>query len=73
MISLSGPEFGSHSSLVRCKLVSILHECGRKCSLVDDSSVLRRFSDGSCNVIPVYSDEEALSKALKEVQISNYC
>ncbi|XP_020588004.1 small RNA degrading nuclease 5-like isoform X2 [Phalaenopsis equestris] len=67
----NGPEFGSRSSLIRCKLVSILHECGRKCSLVDDSSILRRFSDESSNVIPVYSDEEALSKAIKEVKNEN--
>ncbi|KAL0909871.1 hypothetical protein M5K25_020779 [Dendrobium thyrsiflorum] len=67
----NGPEFGSRSSLMRCKLVSVLHEGGRKCSLVDDSSTIRRFSDGSCNVIPVYSDEEALSKALKEVKNEN--
>ncbi|KAK8958406.1 Small RNA degrading nuclease 5 [Platanthera guangdongensis] len=64
----NGPEFGSHSSLIRCKLVSILHESGRKCSLIDELSILKRYSDGSCNAIPIYSDDEALSRALKEVK-----
>ncbi|PKA54538.1 Small RNA degrading nuclease 5 [Apostasia shenzhenica] len=63
-----GPEFGSRSSVMRCKFISVLYECGRKCSLVDEISVLRRYSDESCNAVPVYSDEDALSRAVKEVK-----
>lgn len=52
---------------MRGKLVSILHEKGKNCSLIDDISIVKRYSDGSCNSIPVSSDDEALSRAVKEV------
>ncbi|KAJ0973131.1 hypothetical protein J5N97_021090 [Dioscorea zingiberensis] len=63
-----GPHFGSPPSFMRGKLVSVLHESGKSCSLIDDISILKRYSDGSCNSIPVSSDDEALSRALKEVK-----
>ncbi|KAK1263013.1 Small RNA degrading nuclease 5 [Acorus gramineus] len=63
-----GPDFGSPPSLMRKKLVSVLHESGKTCSLIDDVSVIKKYSDGSCNSIPVSSDSEALSKATKEVK-----
>uniref|UniRef100_A0A1D1YE22 Small RNA degrading nuclease 5 n=1 Tax=Anthurium amnicola TaxID=1678845 RepID=A0A1D1YE22_9ARAE len=63
-----GPEFGLAPSFVRKKLFSVLHETGGTCSLIDDISVIRRYSDASCNSIPVTSDDEALSRALKEVK-----
>lgn len=66
--SILGPDFGSPPSFMRSKLVSALHNCGRTCSLVDDMSIVKRYSDGSCNSIAVFSDDEALSKAIKEVQ-----
>ncbi|CAN6335749.1 unnamed protein product [Urochloa humidicola] len=63
-----GPDFGSQPSLSRRKLTSILHESGKKCSLVDDVSVLDRYSDTSCNSIAVFLDDDALSRSLKEVK-----
>ncbi|XP_039133587.1 small RNA degrading nuclease 5 isoform X1 [Dioscorea cayenensis subsp. rotundata] len=63
-----GPHFGSPPSFMRGKLVSILHEKGKNCSLIDDISIVKRYSDGSCNSIPVSSDDEALSRAVKEVK-----
>ncbi|KAK8958947.1 Small RNA degrading nuclease 5 [Platanthera guangdongensis] len=62
-----GPQFGSHPSNVH-KLVSLLHESDRMCSLVDNVSIIKRYSDGSCNTIPVSDDDEALSKTIKEVK-----
>jgi len=40
---------------------------GKKCSLIDDVSVLERYSDTSCNSIAVFSDDDALSRSMKEV------
>ncbi|KAG2615208.1 small RNA degrading nuclease 5-like isoform X1 [Panicum virgatum] len=64
----NGPDFGSQPSLSRRKLTSILHESGKKCSLIDDVSVLERYSDTSCNSIAVFSDDDALSRSMKEVK-----
>ncbi|CAD6268115.1 unnamed protein product [Miscanthus lutarioriparius] len=63
-----GPDFGSQPSLSRQKLTSILHESGKKCSLIDDVSILERYSDTSCNSIAVFSDDDALSRSMKEVK-----
>uniref|UniRef100_A0A0D9XXK4 Exonuclease domain-containing protein n=1 Tax=Leersia perrieri TaxID=77586 RepID=A0A0D9XXK4_9ORYZ len=63
-----GPDFGSPPSTSRRKLTSILHESGKKCSLIDDSSILERYSDASCNSIAVFSDDDALSRLMKEVK-----
>ncbi|XP_066359099.1 LOW QUALITY PROTEIN: small RNA degrading nuclease 5-like [Miscanthus floridulus] len=63
-----GPDFGSQPSLSRRKLTSILHESGKKCSLIDDVSILERYSDTSCNSIAVFSDDDALSRSMKEVK-----
>ncbi|PWZ31273.1 hypothetical protein Zm00014a_031789 [Zea mays] len=63
-----GPDFGSQPSLSRRKLTSILHESGKKCSLIDDMSILDRYSDTSCNSIAVFSDDDALSRSMKEVK-----
>ncbi|AQK39851.1 Small RNA degrading nuclease 5-like [Zea mays] len=63
-----GPDFGFQPSLSRQKLTSILHESGKKCSLVDDVSVLERYSDTSCNSIAVFCDDDALSRSMKEVK-----
>ncbi|GJN13616.1 hypothetical protein PR202_gb00338 [Eleusine coracana subsp. coracana] len=62
-----GPDFGSQPSTSRQNLTSLLHESGRKCSLIDNVSVLDRYSDASCNSIAVFSDEDALSRSMKEV------
>ncbi|XP_018679511.2 small RNA degrading nuclease 5 isoform X2 [Musa acuminata AAA Group] len=63
-----GPDFGLPPKFTRSKLVSALHQSGKSCSLVDDVSILKRYSDESCNSIPVFSDSEALSRAIKEVK-----
>jgi RNA exonuclease 1 len=56
-----------HPKNIRQKFVSILKESGRTSSLIDDASILKRYSDESCNVISVSTDEEALSRTIKEV------
>uniref|UniRef100_A0ACD5Y5T4 Uncharacterized protein n=1 Tax=Avena sativa TaxID=4498 RepID=A0ACD5Y5T4_AVESA len=61
-----GPDFGSPPSFSRRKLASVLHESGKKCSLIDDVGVLDRYSDASCNSIAVFSDDDALSRSMKE-------
>ncbi|URD93967.1 EXOIII [Musa troglodytarum] len=63
-----GPDFGLPPKFTRSKLVAALHQSGRSCSLIDDISILKRYSDESCNSIPVFSDSEALSRAIKEVK-----
>ncbi|XP_073013972.1 small RNA degrading nuclease 5 isoform X1 [Typha latifolia] len=63
-----GPDFGSPPSFMRRKLVSVLNQSGKTCSLIDDMSVVKRYSDESCNSISVFSDNEALSRAMKEVK-----
>jgi RNA exonuclease 1 len=67
-----GPDFGSPPSTSRRKLASILHESGKKCSLIDDASVLERYSDASCNSIAVFSDDDALSRSMKEVSTTHF-
>ncbi|XP_047048327.1 small RNA degrading nuclease 5-like isoform X2 [Lolium rigidum] len=66
-----GPDFGSLPSFSRRKLASVLHESGKKCSLIDDVGVLDRYSDASCNSIAVFSDDDALSRSMKEVKNDN--
>ncbi|XP_020573803.1 small RNA degrading nuclease 5-like isoform X2 [Phalaenopsis equestris] len=63
-----GPQFGTHPFIGRKKLVSVLHESGSTCSLVDNLFIVKRYSDGSCNAIPVSSDDEALSRTMKEIK-----
>ncbi|MQL92998.1 hypothetical protein Taro_025641 [Colocasia esculenta] len=63
-----GPDFGTAPSFIRTKLASLLDQSGRTCSLIDDISIIKRYSDASCNSIPVASDDEALSRAIKEVK-----
>ncbi|KAJ4952289.1 hypothetical protein NE237_029121 [Protea cynaroides] len=66
-----GPEFGSPPSFMRKKLVTILSESGKTCSFIDDVSLVKRYAAGSCHAFPVSSDDEALSKAKKEVKNDN--
>ncbi|XP_077213910.1 polynucleotidyl transferase, ribonuclease H-like superfamily protein [Tasmannia lanceolata] len=63
-----GPDFGAPPSFMRKKLVSVLSESGKTCSFIDDISIVKRYATGSCHSIPVFSDDEALSKAKKEVK-----
>ncbi|XP_042492746.1 small RNA degrading nuclease 5-like [Macadamia integrifolia] len=66
-----GPEFGSPPSFMRKKLVTILSESGKTCSFIDDVSLVKRYAAGSCHAFPVSSDDEALSRARKEVKNDN--
>ncbi|KAL3513781.1 hypothetical protein ACH5RR_026498 [Cinchona calisaya] len=63
-----GPDFGSPPSFVRKKLLTVLGEYGKVSSIVDDISIVRRYSSDMSRSIPVSSDDEALSKARKEVR-----
>jgi RNA exonuclease 1 len=53
-------------------LASVLYESGKKCSLIDDVGVLDRYSDASSNSIAVFSDDDALSRSMKEVVRATY-
>jgi hypothetical protein len=68
----SCPDFGSQPSISRRNLISILHESGKKCSLIDSVSVLKRYSDTSCNSIAVFFDDDALSRSMKEVGTTHF-
>lgn len=64
----NGPAFGNPPCVSRQKLVSLLSDHGRRCSLIDQKEVLQRYALGSCNAILSLSDDDALSKAIKEVK-----
>lgn len=68
-----GPEFGSPPSLVRKKLLTVLSESGKISSIIDDVSIVKRYSSESSHAFPVSSDDEALSKARKEVKVLISC
>jgi len=51
------------------KFLSILSESGKTSSLIDDISVVKRFASESSNSIPVTSDDDALAKTNKEVDV----
>ncbi|KAJ7959228.1 small RNA degrading nuclease 5 [Quillaja saponaria] len=63
-----GPDFGSPPSFMRKKLLTTLSESGKTSSLIDDVSIVKRYSSESSHSIPVTSDDEALSKTQKEVK-----
>ncbi|GAB4860596.1 Small RNA degrading nuclease 5 [Ancistrocladus abbreviatus] len=63
-----GPDFGSPPQFMRKKLLSILSELDKTSSFIDDVSIVKRYASGTCHAIPVMSDDEALSKAQKEVK-----
>lgn len=62
-----GPDFGAPPSFMRKKLLTVLGECGKTSSVIDNISVVKRYASESSNSIPVSSDDEALTKAKKEV------
>lgn len=62
-----GPDFGAPPSFMRKKLLTVLGECGKTSSVIDNISVVKRYASESSNAIPVSSDDEALTKAKKEV------
>ncbi|CAI0625413.1 unnamed protein product [Linum tenue] len=63
----NGPDFGS-PSFTRKKILSTLAECGKTSSIIDDISIVKRYSSESSNAFAVCSDDEALMKAKKEVK-----
>lgn len=65
---INGPEFGSPPPFMRKKLLTILSECGKVSSFIDDVSLVKRYASGSCHAFPVSSDDEVLSKSKKEVK-----
>ncbi|KAK8548992.1 hypothetical protein V6N13_054245 [Hibiscus sabdariffa] len=64
----NGPDFGSPPSFMRRKLLTLLGECGKTSSFLDDISIIKRYASESSHAIPVCSDDEALLKAIKEVK-----
>ncbi|KAH9308458.1 hypothetical protein KI387_036369, partial [Taxus chinensis] len=64
----NGPAFGNPPCASRQKLVSLLSDQGKRCSLIDQKEVLLRYAPGSCNAILSFSDDDALYKAAKEVK-----
>ncbi|CAK9145718.1 unnamed protein product [Ilex paraguariensis] len=65
---IAGPDFGSPPSFVRKKLLTVLSDCGKVSSLIDSISIVKRYASELSHAIPVASDDEALSKAKKEVK-----
>ncbi|KAL8199561.1 hypothetical protein R6Q57_013129 [Mikania cordata] len=64
----NGPEFGRPPSFMRKKLLTVLGETGKASSFIDNISVVKRYASESSHSIPVASDDEALSKTIKEVK-----
>ncbi|PSS17492.1 Small RNA degrading nuclease [Actinidia chinensis var. chinensis] len=62
-----GPDFGSPPSFVRKKFLTVLSECGKASTLIDNISIVKRYAAELSNAIPVSSDDEALLKATKDV------
>ena len=67
LLLILGPDFGSPPSFTRRKLLSILGECGKTSSFIDDISIVKRYASESSHAIPVCSDDEAVLKARREV------
>ncbi|KAM0004406.1 putative exoribonuclease II [Helianthus debilis subsp. tardiflorus] len=63
-----GPDFGRPPSFMRKKLLTVLGESGKASSFVDNISIVKRYASESSHSIPVASDDEALSKTIKEVK-----
>ncbi|KAI7741230.1 hypothetical protein M8C21_023840, partial [Ambrosia artemisiifolia] len=65
---LTRPDFGRPPSSMRKKLLTVLGESGKASSFVDNISIVKRYASESSHSIPVASDDEALSKTIKEVK-----
>ncbi|KAG2243567.1 hypothetical protein Bca52824_094588 [Brassica carinata] len=65
-----GPDFGSPPELIRKRLLDILNESGKTTCIVDNMNIVKRYASETSNSVPVSSDDEALSKAMKEVKKS---
>ena len=62
-----GPDFGRRSSIHKVNLFSVLSDHGKQCAVVDRRAMLQRYAHGPCHAIPCVTDDEALSRAKKEV------
>lgn len=69
LLLVLGPDFGSPPSFMRRKLLTLLGDCGKTSSFIDDVSIVKRYASESSHAIPVCSDDEALLKARKEVRL----
>ncbi|CAH8313825.1 unnamed protein product [Eruca vesicaria subsp. sativa] len=65
-----GPDFGSPPEMIRKKLLDILNESGKTTCIVDNINIVKRYASETSNSVPVSSDDEAFSKAMKEVKKS---
>lgn len=65
-----GPGFGKHSTSFKENLLSVLSKHGNQCSVIDRRPMLQRYAAGPCHSIPCTADNEALSKAKKEVRLA---
>ncbi|KFK27823.1 hypothetical protein AALP_AA8G434400 [Arabis alpina] len=63
-----GPDFGSPPEMIRKKLLTILKESGKNTSIIDNANIVKCYSSDSSNSIPVFTDDEALLKAMKEIK-----
>lgn len=63
-----GPDFGAPPSFIRKKFLTVLSECGKNSSFIDEISTVKRYAAGSSHVLPVSSDDDALLKATKEAK-----
>ena len=64
----AGPDFGAPPSFMRKKLLTVLSDSRKVSSIIDDVSIVKRYSSNSSHSFPISSDDEALSKARKEVK-----
>jgi hypothetical protein len=58
---------------MREKLLTVLSQSGKTASFIDDISIVKRYSSGSSHAFPVCSDDAALAKSTKEVDLIMGC
>lgn len=68
----TGPDFGRPPSFTRKKFLTVLGDSGKASSFIDNISIVKRYASESSHSIPVTCDDEALSKAIKEVLYLSY-
>lgn len=64
----NGPDFGRPPSFTRKKFLTVLGDSGKASSFIDNISIVKRYASESSHSIPVVSDDEALSRTIKEVK-----
>ncbi|PWA78543.1 Alkaline phosphatase-like, alpha/beta/alpha [Artemisia annua] len=63
-----GPDFGRPPSFLRKKFLTVLGDSGKASSFIDNIMIVKRYASESSHSIPVSSDDEALTKTIKEVK-----